>query len=99
MNVEPLRASAIERALLGPAHASPELRRAAFDHDVGGMPDAVRALLDKVVEHAHRITDEDVAAAKGQVSEDELFELVVCAAYGVASRQLDRALRAIDEAG
>ena len=35
--------------------------------------------------------------AKG-VSEDEIFELTVCAAYGQATRQLNAALAALDEA-
>ena len=42
-------------------------------------------------------TDEDVAATtRGGVSEDQVFELAVCAAYGAATRQLDSALAALD---
>jgi alkylhydroperoxidase family enzyme len=92
------RAQVIERAVEGPAKASPEARRAAFAND-GVAPEAVRVLLDKVARHAYRVTDEDVAAAKAAgLSEDQIFELVVCAALGQAQRQLDAALAALAEA-
>ena len=45
------------------------------------------------------VTDADVEAAKaGGLTEDEIFELVVCAAYGQASRQLHQALAVVDAA-
>ena len=44
------------------------------------------------------MTDEDVAAAKAALSEDEMFELAVCAAIGQATRQLDNALAALADA-
>jgi alkylhydroperoxidase/carboxymuconolactone decarboxylase family protein YurZ len=45
------------------------------------------------------VTDEDVAAAtEAGLPEDEIFELVVCAAFGEASRQLNGALAALDAA-
>lgn len=62
-------------------------------------PDAARALVDKIARNAWKVTDEDVAAAKtAGVSEDEIFELAVAAALGQATRQLDAALAALDEA-
>ena len=94
-----LRRVAIARAVEGKGHASHESRRAAYTHDLASAPEPVRALLDKVVRHAHRITDDDVAAVRASSTEDEIFELVVCAAYGAASRQLDHALALIDEVG
>jgi hypothetical protein len=58
-----------------------------------------RSLVDKVARHPWRVTDEDVTAAKAaHLSEDEIFELVVCAALGQASRQLTSALAALDAA-
>lgn len=82
----------MDRALTGDARSSAEARREAFD---GGGP----ALLEKVRAHAARITDEDVAALQARLGDDQVFELVVCAAYGVADRQYRAALAAIDEAG
>lgn len=92
-----LRKAAVERALLGPGKASGEARRAAYDNT--GVPEAARALIDKVVKTASKVTDEDIAATKrAGLSEDEIFELVVCAAYGQATRQLETALAALDAA-
>jgi glycerate-2-kinase len=99
MDVAGHRLAAIARALDGDGRATREARRAAFDATGAGLPEPVRALLAKVTDHAYRITDEDVAAAKAHLSEDELFELVVCASYGKAARQLAAAQAAIDEVG
>jgi alkylhydroperoxidase family enzyme len=91
------RKAAIDRALNGSANASPDERRAAFAND--GVPPPMRELIEKVTHHAYKITDDDVASVKARgVSEDEIFELVVCAAYGQATRQLDVARRALAEA-
>ena len=90
------REAAVKRILEGKGTASPEQRRAAFAND--GVAEPARALIDKVVKHAYKVTDEDVTAAKQQLSEDQIFELVVCAAVGQATRQLEAALAALDEA-
>jgi predicted nucleic-acid-binding protein len=58
----------------------------------------VRALLVKVTEHAYKVTDEDLAAVKAHLAEDEIFELVIAAAMGKASRQLAAAQAAIADA-
>jgi hypothetical protein len=43
------------------------------------------------------VTDEDITAAKASgLSEDQIFEIVVCAAIGQAERQYDAALAALD---
>ena len=84
------------RVLEGAGQAPSGQRRAAFDHH--GVAEPGRALFDKVTLHAYRVTDEDVTAAKRALSEDEIFELAVCAALGQATRQLDAALLALDAA-
>jgi hypothetical protein len=44
-------------------------------------------------------TEEDIAAVKASgLSEDQIFELVVCAAIGQATRQYDTAFAALDTA-
>jgi len=93
MDVEGLRKAAITRAVEGQGKASREAREAAFA-GTSGDP-----LLVKVAEHAYKVTADDIAAAKATRSEDEVFELVVCAAYGKAARQLATALALIDEVG
>jgi alkylhydroperoxidase family enzyme len=92
-----LREAAIARALRGPGVASAEARRAAFDNE--GVDGRARALIDKVARQAWTVTDADVAGARAAgFSEDEIFELTVCAAYGQATRQLRSALDALDAA-
>jgi hypothetical protein len=84
--------------ILGPkGKATQRDRKAAFAN--AEVPAAVRSLLEKVTKHAYKIVDEDIAAAKAQgVTEDQLFELVVCAAIGQASRQYEGAMAALAEA-
>lgn len=87
----------MERVQSGDGHASVGDRRAAFAN--ADVPAAARALIDKITRTAWKVTDEDVAAAKAAgVSEDQLFELCVCAAMGQSTRQLDAAMAALDEA-
>ncbi len=92
------RKALIARILEGDGRASREQRRGAFDRALTDGP--LQALVGKVAEHAHRVTDEDVAAAKASgLTEDQIFELVVCAAIGQASREHDAALAALNAAG
>ena len=88
------RKALVERVLAGPGQASTDHRRAAFANH--GVPAPARALIDTVAKHAYKVTDEVVAAARQSLSEDQIFELVVCAAVGQASRQLESALVALD---
>jgi hypothetical protein len=91
------RKMVVERAVDGPGMASSAARRAAFDNH--GVDERVRALIDKVARHAWEVTADDVAATKtAGVSENEIFELAVCAALGQATRQLRAALAALDAA-
>jgi alkylhydroperoxidase family enzyme len=95
--VERLRKIVIERALHGAGETTGDARRAAFDNRE--VPAAAGALIDKVANHAWQVTDDDVdAARRAGLSEDEIFELVVCAALGQATRQLDAALAAVEAA-
>ena len=91
--VERLRKQVIEKALHGPGSTTGDARRAAFDNQGAGP------LVEKVAKNAWKVTDEDVAAAKqAGKSDDEIFELVVCAALGQSTRQLDAALAALEDA-
>ncbi len=76
---------------------SPSERRAAFNNSELAEP--LGALVDKVARHAYAITDEDINTVRASgFSEDQIFEMVVCAAIGQASRQYDAALAALDAA-
>ena len=84
----------IARVLRGDGRASPALRRAAFDN--AGLAAPVSALINKVTIHASKISDADIAAARtAGLNEDQIFEIVVCAALGQATRQYCAALDAL----
>jgi hypothetical protein len=85
------------RVLEGDGRASRAERRAAFEN--AGLGEPLCTLIDKVARRPTRVSDEDIAAvlASGE-SEDQLFELVVCAAIGAATRQYEAALHALEEA-
>jgi alkylhydroperoxidase family enzyme len=84
----------VTRILEGDGRASRAERRAAFNNATLAEP--LRELISKVAKHPTQITDGDVAAVKAAgVSEDQIFELVVCAAVGQATRQYENALAAL----
>lgn len=87
----------IARVLDDDGKAAPELRRAAFEN--AGLSEPIHTLIDKVANRAYQITDEDVAAVRAAgLSEDQIFEIVVCAAVGQASRQYTSGLAALASA-
>jgi hypothetical protein len=87
----------VTQVLEGDGRASRAARRSAFEN--AGLDEPLRTLIDKVARQPTRVTDEDIAAvlASGD-SEDQIFELVVCAAIGAATRQYESALHALEEA-
>jgi alkylhydroperoxidase family enzyme len=90
------RKALIARILEGDGRAARSQRRAAFNN--AGLDAPLTMLIDKVAKHAHKITDEDIAEARASgLSEDQIFELVVCAAVGQATRQYETALAALAE--
>lgn len=80
--------------LRGPGASSPALRRACAR---GEPPDELRALVEKIDRHAYEVTDEDLAALRAKYSEDQLFEIIVSAAFGAADRRLQAGLRALGD--
>jgi hypothetical protein len=89
-----VREALVARILEGDGTASRAQRRAAFDD--AGLTGAVGVLVEKVCKRAHEVTDDDVAAACASgLGEDEVFEIVVCAAVGEATRQVESALAAL----
>ncbi|MGV0697165.1 hypothetical protein ABQF47_02040 [Mycolicibacter sinensis] len=80
------------------ATAPLELRRAAFDGT--GLDEPISTLIDTVALRSYRVTDEDISATRAAgLSEDQIFEIVVCAAVGQATRQYTGALEALAAAG
>jgi len=86
-----------QRILRGPGTAPPELRAKAFaDSDV---PEPLARLLDNVARRSFQVTDADFAAAVAAgFTEDQLFELVICAAVGESSRLYGAGMAALAEA-
>jgi len=91
------RSALLPRILQGDGRTSLALRRAAFEN--AGLSAPLSTLIDKVAKHAYEVTDEDIAAARESgLSEDQIFEIVVCGAVGQATRQYDTAVAALEAA-
>lgn len=87
----------VDRVLNGEGRASAEQRARAFSND--GLPPPLNALIGKVATRPAQVTDADFAAAKASgCSEDQLFELVICAAVGQSARMYEAGLSALAEA-
>jgi len=96
-DIRQARTALATRILEGAGRASRSERRAAFNNS--GLAEPLSGLVDKVATNASRVTDEDIAAASASgLSEDQVFEIVVCAAIGQATRQYETALAALDAA-
>jgi hypothetical protein len=93
-DIEASRQSLVARILEGAGRADAALRRAAFDGRAVAEP--LRTLLEKVGARAREVGDEDVARARASgMSEDAIFEVVVCAAVGRATRRHEAARSAL----
>jgi hypothetical protein len=86
-----------DRILNGEGRASPQQRARAFSNT--GLAQPLDGLLGKVATRPTQVTDADFAAARAAgFSEDELFELVICAAVGQSARLYDAGLAALADA-
>jgi hypothetical protein len=86
----------VDRVLNGDGRAPAEQRARAFGND--GLAPPLDALIDKVASRPAQVTDADFAAAKASgFSEDQLFELVICAAVGQSTRLYEAGLAALAE--
>jgi alkylhydroperoxidase family enzyme len=86
-----------QRILTGRGMALPELRAKAFEDS--DLPEPLATLVDKVAKRSFQVTDGDFAAAVAAgFTEDQLFELVICAAVGESSRLYQAGMVALAEA-
>jgi hypothetical protein len=93
-DIRQARKALVVRILEGDGESSRAHRRGAFDN--AGLVEPVGTLVHKVTIHADKVTDEDITAAGASgLSQDQIFEIVVCAAVGEATRQYDTALAAL----
>jgi hypothetical protein len=93
-DVSQLHRALVARVLDSEAQSPRAMRRGAFDNS--GLDEPTRTLVDKVADRSYAVTDEDVAAVRASgLSEDQVFELMVCAAVGAADRQYSSAMAAL----
>jgi hypothetical protein len=91
------RQALVEQILNGNGRASYAQRRGAFDN--ARLTQPLATLVEKVARHASKVADEDFTVAlDAGLSEDQIFEIVVCAAIGQATREYDAALAALNVA-
>jgi hypothetical protein len=87
----------VDRVLNGEGRASAEQRARAFSND--GLSPPLDGLIGKVTARPAQVTEADFAAAEASgLSEDQLFELVICAAVGQSARLYEAGLAALAEA-
>jgi hypothetical protein len=87
----------VDRVLNGDGRAAVEQRAHAFRND--GLAPPLDALIGKVADSPTQITEADLAVAKAAgCTEDQLFELVICAAVGQSTRLYEAGLAALAEA-
>ena len=83
-------------ALLKGSGATPlELRQTIAS---GGAPPDLLPLVQKIRSRAYSVTNQDLDALRNRYTEDQLFEIVVAAALGVATDQIAAAHRALEDA-
>ena len=63
-----------------------------------GVPADLKALVDKIHNHAYKVTDDDIARLQPKYGDDQMFEIVVSSALGASRRRLLAALEALDDA-
>jgi hypothetical protein len=81
--------------LKSPGTTPQELRQAIAN---GNPPPELTTLVQKIRTRAYTVTDQDVDTLRGRYTEDQLFEIIVSAAFGAASDRLTAAHRALEEA-
>ena len=93
-NIEKARQALMRRVLEGEGRSSRLERRAAFNNT--DLTEPLRQLVDKVAVNASTINDQDIDRVRQSgLSEDQIFEMVVCAAIGQATRQYEEAKTAL----
>jgi hypothetical protein len=79
-----------------PGSLAPAMRRALAEG--APVPPALAPYAQKIRDHAYLTEDSDVAAIiEAGYTEDQVYELTVCAALGAGSRRMAGGLRAIVE--
>jgi hypothetical protein len=88
--------NATASALLQGAGATPADMRLGIAS--GSAPEELTSLVQKIRTRAWTVTDVDLDRLRDRYSEDQLFEVIVAAAFGAAQERLAAAHRALEEA-
>jgi hypothetical protein len=91
---ETLRDQVLKRVLDGQGESDPATRHAAANGK--GVPPDLQPLIDKIHEHAYKVTDEDLARLQPTYGDDRLFEIIVSAALGASRDRLIAGLEALE---
>ena len=81
--------------LRGPGATPAELRDAIAR---GAPPAELAQLVNKIDSGAYMVSGQDVDMLRKSYTDDQLFEIIVAAAYGAAEKRLMRARRVLEEA-
>jgi hypothetical protein len=88
--------NATAAALLQGYGATPKDLRQAIAS--GSAPPELVPLVQKIRSRAYAVTDQDLDALRNRYTEDQLFEIIVAAAFGAANDQIASAHRALEDA-
>ena len=91
----PFRNATAAALLRAPGATSEELRQ-AIAH--GSPPPELTPLVQKIRSHPYAVTDQDLDVLRDRYTEDQLFEIIVAAAFGAASDRVSAAHRALEDA-
>jgi alkylhydroperoxidase family enzyme len=91
----PFRNATASALLQGPGTTPAELRQAIAR---GNAPPDLMTLVQKICSRAYTVTDQDLEALRSRYTEDQLFEIIIAAAFGAAEERLAAAHRALENA-
>jgi hypothetical protein len=90
-----LRNATAASLLHGSGTTAEDLRLAVAS---GNPPPELMALVQKIHTRPYSVTDGDIESLKSLYTEDQLFEIIVAAAFGAARDRLTPALQALKDA-
>src|SRR5262249_45051127 len=83
-------------ALLEGSGATPTDLRQALAR--GNPPPDLKGLVEKIRSRAYTVTDRDIDVLRARYTDDQLFEVIVSAAFGASAERLAAAHKALQDA-
>ena len=91
-----LRDRVLDGVLNGAGESDPIIRNAVAQRS--NVPAELQSLVEKIHDHAYKVTDEDIAKLQATYGDDRMFEIVVSAALGASRERLLAGLAALEKA-